>query len=356
MTGILARYITSQSAGAMLRVSLVLVGLYVSVDLVREAADLGEGYGVPEMLLYLLRTAPARLYDLFPFAILIGGVIALGRLNASQEAVAMRACGFHRWRIVSHSLAAALVLVGLVMAAGEWLVPALETQARIERERARTGQVGMAPGQQLWVRDGPFMIRAGLLIQNDFEQVGFTGLRFYELDADGQLQRLILASGASHRNGFWHLFEARRLDLKSGSLSAAESEFIVQSELSPDVFRALATRPRLLPLSDIIEIRRYLEANELDASAYAQAFWRRLLYPLNALAMLIAGASFVFKSSRTVAPVIGVFIGVSIGIGFVLVNRIVIGLAPIVPVPMGLIHMVPSVVFAILGSVLLRRA
>jgi lipopolysaccharide export system permease protein len=121
------------------------------------------------------------------------------------------------------------------------------------------------------------------------------------------------------------------------------------------VFRALATRPRLLPIADIVRIRRHLEDNGQEAVDYRQAFWRRLLYPVNLLAMLFSGVALLLRTGRGLPPAIGVFAGVSLGIGFIVVHRLILGLAPVLPLPFGMTHLVPAALFALAGTWLLRR-
>ncbi|MEX2497509.1 MAG: LPS export ABC transporter permease LptG [Wenzhouxiangellaceae bacterium] len=353
--GLLGRYLARSVVRSVMLVALVLIGLYLGVDLVREAGDMSGGYGASEMLFFLLRTVPARLYDLFPFAVLIGGMIALGRLSAGSELVAMRAGGFHQIRILGHALVPALLLGLVVMLAGEWLAPRLELEARIDRERARDGRVGGDAGQGLWIRDGQMMIRAGILIWNEDDRVRFADLRIYRLGDANRVESIVQAAGARHEDGRWMLHDVYELDARTAGLEHSAGEIELASELDPGVFRALVTRPRLLPMHDILRIRDYLEANGQDASAYRQAFWRRLLYPLNMLMMLLSGVVLLLRVGRRLSPALGVFSGVSLGIAFVVIHRLVLGLAPVLPVPLGVTHLLPAVVFGLLALLLLRR-
>lgn len=353
--GILARYLARSVARSVVLVAVVLTGLYLSVDMVREAGDMRAGYGLMEVALFLLRTVPARLYDLFPFAVLIGGMIALGQISARSELVAMRAGGFQRQRILGHVLAPALLLGLCVMLAGELLAPRLEMNARLDRERARDGQVGGNFGQSLWVRDGRMMIRAGILLWNEDDQVRFGDLKLYMLDGANRIERILQAGGGRHESGSWRLRDVYELDIGTGVTGRHADALELSSELDPGVFRALVTRPRLLPMADILRIRAYLEANEQDSTAYRQAFWRRLLYPLNMLMMLFSGVAFLLRYGRLLTPALGIFTGVSLGIGFFVLHRLVLGMAPVLPIPLGITHVVPAALFGLLGLLLLRR-
>src|SRR3546814_5476436 len=68
--------------------------------------SIGQGdYGVGTALLALLLTLPRRLYDLFPYAAVIGSLMGLGALAASSELTALRAAGLSRQRIGGSAMA-----------------------------------------------------------------------------------------------------------------------------------------------------------------------------------------------------------------------------------------------------------
>lgn len=354
IVGGLTRYLLASTLGGVFGVTLLLTGLYAGIDLVREAGDLQRDYGVPEMLVFTARTVPTRVYDIFPFAALIGVLVGLGRLAAARELVAMRAAGLDRAAIGLRAAAGALVATLLVVVMAETVVPRLDLQARVDREQARTGSVGNASGEGLWLRDGNRMVHVGLIAWSDGEDVDLADLRIYDVDPSGDAGELIRASSGRHDGGAWQLAGVSTLDVADGQVTAAD-RLALESRLNPDVFDALATRPRLLPVQDILRIQDYLSRNALDTSAYKEAFWRRVLYPLNLIAMVLIGLPLLFRPGRQASTAVNVFAGVSLGVAFVVIQRISLGLAPVLPVPLGVTHALPAVLFAAVGYWLLRR-
>ncbi len=355
----LTRYLVAATLGGVLSVSALLVGLYAGIDVVREAGDLQQDYGVPEMLVFVARTLPTRVYDIFPFAALIGVLVGLGRLASGRELVAMRAAGFDRGSITLRVVTGALLATLAVVAMAELAVPRLETEARVAREQARSGSVGTAAGEGLWLRDGSRMVRVGLVTWGPDETVDLTDLDIYELDAANDSAseggHLVRARSARHEGGEWQLRQVQRLDLDDGGVDRFD-RLALASRLDPEVFDALATRPRLLPMSDILRIQDYLDRNGLDTRTYREAFWRRALYPANLLAMILVGLPFVFRPGRSASTATHVFAGVTLGVGFVVVQRISLGLAPVLPLPLGVTHALPALLFGGAGIALLRRS
>ncbi|MEM7053876.1 MAG: LPS export ABC transporter permease LptG [Pseudomonadota bacterium] len=351
----LSFYLMRSVAQSVLVMTFVLGGLYLTLQLVRELGDLAGNYGVVQMLAYLVRSLPTGLYDLFPFAVLIGVMVAVGRLAAGHELIAMRAGGLNRMGIVGRVLAAVLGLSLLMMAMAEWWMPQLELQARSDREQARSGEIAVSAGREVWLRDGSQMIRAELLVSDPGLGVRFADVQVYAINAERQPITWLQAEQGLHESGGWLLQQVSVLDLVTAKRQQLDS-IELESAINPDVFQALSTRPRLLSMMDIRRISGYLRQNGLDTQAYENAFWRRLFYPLNILAMVLVGLPLLFRADRKLAPAASIFAGIAVGIAFFVVWRIVIGLAVLLVLPLWLIHLLPALLFAVFGYRQLRRA
>src|SRR5580698_11107689 len=97
----LERYIAMATLRALLLVSAVLTVLFSLLEFVDQLHDVGKGhYRLIDALVYVLLTAPARLLQLMPAAMLFACLFALGGLAARSELTVMRAGGVSAGRIV----------------------------------------------------------------------------------------------------------------------------------------------------------------------------------------------------------------------------------------------------------------
>ncbi|MEM1081310.1 MAG: LptF/LptG family permease, partial [Pseudomonadota bacterium] len=248
-------------------VTLVLTGLYFTFQVIREAGDLSGDYGLVAMLWYLIRSLPTGVYDMFPFAVLIGSMIAAGRLASSRELVAMRASGFDRGAIALRLVLAAMTASVAMMAMAEWWMPDLELQARTDREHALNEQVAAAGGRRIWTRDDQTMVRADIVLNDPDLGIRFTNVQMYRLN-QGQSPALWLsAATATHSDGRWALKQVQALNLTDARQQSVAS-MMLPSSINPDVFVAFSTRARLLSMADIRRIAGYLDANGLETSTY----------------------------------------------------------------------------------------
>jgi len=355
IAGILGRYVGRAVLAAVLIVAVLLVGLYTIIELVRESRDLTGDYGVVEMLVYLAQTTPSRLYDIFPFAVLIGTLLGLGGLAATRELVAMRAAGFDRRQILISVLAAVGLCLAVLFVVSETLLPQLEARASAERDQARSGQVRLGRYGALWLRDGHLMLRIDYSSWSARETPEFSQLLIYRLDDAMRPLQILTAGTASHDGSRWRLSNVAARTIDGSEPPEEHAQLVLESTLSYDLFSSAVTRPRMLAIADLIDMIKLLGANELNTEPYRQALWNRLFYPLNVLAMILISLPFAFGGARHGGRGLSLLAGVSLGLMFFVVSRLVRGAALLWPGPLWLLMLMPALLFGLLGLVLLRR-
>src|SRR6185295_7050358 len=90
----LTRYIGREVLASILLIFSALVMLFAFFDLIHELGDVGRGgYTITAALLFVALQLPARMYELFPVATLIGTLFGLAQLVSSSEYTVMRASG-----------------------------------------------------------------------------------------------------------------------------------------------------------------------------------------------------------------------------------------------------------------------
>ncbi len=355
MPGLLTRYIAGRVLIGIVLVSLLLVGLYTLIELIREARALGGDYQALQMIVYLVETLPRRWYDVFPFAALIGVIAGIGGLAAGNELVAMRAAGFDRNQIILRVLAAVGLCLIILVVLAEWVIPDLEADARASRQQARSGQIQHGEFGSLWLRDGDKMIRIGLSVWLDDQQLEFSDITLYGLSIDRQPTTMMHAGRARHSGSGWVFSEVLQLEPGRPGVPISIDELTLDSDLRPELFAATVSRPRLLSLADLTRMRALLARNGLDAGRYDEAFWERAYFPLNVLAMVLIGLPFVFRGLRQGNQGLNLFIGITFGLLFFVLTRLAQGAAGVISAPLWLTFLMPSAAITVGAVVLLRR-
>lgn len=354
MTTLLGRYIARTVIAGSVLVLAVLLSLNTLFAVTREIGSTGQGdYGLAEALLYVLLTMPADIYELFPAAVAIGGVVGLGALAANSELLVMRAAGISTGRIVGMVMQGGLVLMTAIVLVGEFVAPASQQYAERMRSSAIAGQSDVRGPSGLWLRDGNRFVNVGEILPGYV----LRDVTVYEFDGR-RLQRSLRADRAHYerREDRWRLFEVRSTRLDSDRLATGADDEIVRPRLvPPDLFSVLTVSPETLPGWRLYSYVDYLSDNNLESARFALAFWTKIATPLSTLIMLLLALPIVFGSIRSTGAGARVFIGSVIGVGYLLLAELFSHIGIVYGIPAPLAVMAPAILFAITGLLLLRR-
>lgn len=347
------RYIARTIIGGTLIALMVLSALFAFVDFVSEIGKVGQGqYGIDDAIYYVLLSLPKRIYEIFPTSVLIGSLLGLGALAGNSELTVMRAAGLSVMRLVRSVLQAGLVLVFLVALVGEVIVPPSERKAQTVKAVALKQDISLGGQHGFWARDGLRYLYVGQV----YPDLQLGDVEVYELSETKQLQRITKASSARFVNGVWKLYSVEQSTVTADevtSKSLATDEW--PELLNPDVFKVVSIRPSNMSALDLYHYSNYLRRNELDASHYRLAFWIKVITPISSLVMLLIALPFVFTSQRSGGSGQRLLVGLLLGIGFFMLNRIMNHLGQVYGVPPLLSAVVPVSLVAIIGVLAIRR-
>ncbi len=349
---LLTRYIVRTVVAGALLVLLALMSIDGLMSFFREIGDTGAGdYTVTLALLYVLLTFPERIYDLFPPAVAIGGVLALGALAANSELVVMRAAGVSIARILGQVLQGGAVLIIAVILIGEGVAPASQHYGERMRATAIAGDDAADSARGLWLRDEHRFVSIERLRPGyELEQV-----TLYEFD-EGTLAVTLTAQRVRYIEERWILESVRETRLDNDFRRTREHEELVREELlRPEMLEVLAMSPDTLPAWQLYDYVRYLQRNNLDSATQELALWKKLVTPLSTLVMLMLSLPVIFGPLRSTGAGQRIFIGSLIGIGYYLVSELFAHVAIVYGFSVPLAALAPVILFAGIALIALRR-
>ncbi len=347
------RYIFKTVAGTALVALLVLLILETFFSFLGEIDDIGEGnYGLTDILLYLLLNMPQRIYEIFPMALLLGGLLGMGSLASSSELVCMRAAGLSLLRLIVAGLQVGLVLGLLALIVGEFVAPATTRLAKEWQATAKSQQVSIRQGLGFWARDGELLIHVEAVSPG----VGLENIHIYQIDEQSRMRSIARARSARYVDDQWLLEDVQRSLIEADKVTADYQPVLtLNSLISPDLLRVLVLDPKNLSMRDLVTYIDYLDRNGLDSRSYRLAFWNKVFGPLINLAMIFVAMPFAFGSQRTVSIGQRLLIGVFFGLLFFLLNRMLGNVVLLYGYPPLLGAAAPSLLIFICGAYALHR-
>lgn len=318
---LLFRYLAVQilaSFGLALAALLALFGIF---DLLGELQSVRpEGYTASRAMLFVLLGLPGRAQELLPIAALLGAIFALARLAANSEFTVMRASGLSTTRLVGYMAILGTVLGGIALLAGEYLTPPAERLAQQIKIRGTSGIVAQEFRSGLWAKDG----RAFINIREVMPDASLGDIRMYEFDEQFRLRRVRQAESAHwSRAGHWQLGGVTETTLEeTGTRVARMTSLDWRSPITPDLLAVLMVNPDRMAIATLYSYVGYLKANQQRATRYEIALWNKLAYPFAAPVMMLLALPFAYQQARSGKIGSRVMLGILIGLGFHLLNRV----------------------------------
>jgi lipopolysaccharide export system permease protein len=238
------------------------------------------------------------------------------------------------------------VLTAIMAVNIETVGPAGEQHAQILAD-AKSGRLIMARYSGLWAREGQLFLNArtgGPRIEGDQSWIELQDVRLYQFDADGRLRSLALARTADHRDGKWTLHDLERTTFLPRQVHvekvAAEHW---QTTLDEQSLVATLAKPRYLSSAELSANIDYLRRNQLDAGQFLSTYWGRWFYPIKVIVLVLATLPFAFASLRSGGFGKRLFVGIIIGIGYLLAETLMVNLSDVYRFDVRLAYLVPPI-------------
>ena len=344
---ILFRYIAVNVVKGFFLLGLILVSLFAVILLIDELDDVGTGtYNWVLAVKFVLLHTPKLLLDFAAFIGLVGSIVALGSLAGNQELVAVESVGGTPKFVTSAVIATAVVLMALVLAMAQFILPASLHEANITKNLATQGAGDFVSKTGYWSQQGGRFLHVHSI---EFGRVP-TGVEIFEFDTSYELKRYIFARNANiEKSSQWILNDVTVKENIAGELEIKSLESIPwDSFLNATQLGIIVSEPEALSLTNLYHFIDGLKIRGEQSFRYELIFWQKLFTPLAAAIMILLGMRFVFGSQRHVSMGKRITLGVLTGIAFYVVTQMTNHLGTMAQIPPVFISIVPVAIAAIL--------
>ena len=315
----LARYVSGEIIKSTLFVFALLLALFAFFDILNQLQDIGKGrYQLWMVFMFVGLSLPARIYELFPIAALIGSLHALSQLAANSEYTVIRASGVSNTGVVKMLLPAGLIFAALTYVFGEYIAPPAEKAANHLRLQATNSVVAQEFRSGLWVKEDKSFINVREVLPDN----RLSDIRIYQFDEQFNLQKITRAERGEFLAGNdWMIHNISETDISfEGVTLTTTDKRKWRTVLSPNILSVLLVAPEHMPVADLYAYIQHLKQNKQKTSRYEIALWNKLLYPFTALSMLLLSLPFAQSQRRSTNVGLKLFIGIIIGLAFHFTN------------------------------------
>jgi len=377
---ILQRYFAVSILQAVAFVLVAFLALQAFMDLTGELPSVGKnGYAIQYAFLYVLLQLPGHVYEVMPLAALIGTIYTLAQFAATSEFTIMRASSMSTGMVAWMLAKIGLVLVLITFIFGEVITPRTAPIADKIKLTARGAAISSEFRSGLWTKD---IVKSegmhGTVIGSRFFNVKkvqpdgtLIGVKLYEFDTELRLRSITLAATATFKgNNLWqmtdvteNLFTNPGL-LKPGSAATLENNFAqdtsmittahlatkdLLSEVTPRILAVAGSDPERMSASELAAYTRHLQENKQETERFKIAFWKKLFDPLAIFVLMALALPFGYLHTRSGGVSLKIFLGLMLGVSFLLVNTLFSHLGMLSTWPAFMTAIAPSLLFMLLA-------
>lgn len=390
---VLQRYFAINITQAVVFVLFAFLGLIAFMDLTSELPSVGKGdYMFQHALLYVALMLPGHVYEVMPVAALIGTIYAMAQFAQSSEFTIMRAASMSTRMAGWMLFKIGIVFVVVTFIFGELITPRTAPLAEKVRLSAKGSTLASEFRSGMWTKDnvhaaGPNGTR-GVINGSRFfnaRQIRPDGqlidVRLYEFDNAMRMRALITAKSASFLgNGTWRLQDVSETQFSNSRVLADPGAPVPQgqsiqstygqetsavatrkipsldlvSEITPKILQVSRRDPERMSANELAVYSRHLAENRQESERFRIAFWKKIVDPLAIFVLMALALPFAYLHTRSGGVSLKIFIGIMIGVGFILINSLFSHLGLLSTWPAFFTAVAPSLLFLLLAIGALR--
>lgn len=238
---ILDKYIAKTVLMAIGLVTLMLAGLQVFILFVSQLDDVGKvDFGILQTTYFVLLQLPYQVYLFFPMASLLGCLVGLGVMANNSELIIMRAAGMSIGQITGAVLKASLVVIVLVTAMGETVVPVMSHYANDYKTAALSSGQTLRTAQGVWLRYGNDFITIGSILPDNVIQDVYQ----FRFDDTHNLKIAREIREAKYINNAWIAYDVKQTEFGTDHTRALTfKSFPWDIAIKPHILSISSTNP-----------------------------------------------------------------------------------------------------------------
>ena len=370
---ILQRYFLSEIIKSVLFILVAFLGLFAFFDLISELSSVGRGgYQLQHVFVYILLGFPGYIYELIPFAVLIGTIYAMARFASNSEFTIMRVSSLSTRDACVMLAKVGVLFLAFTFLVGEVLTPVSSRMASEFRngligknisDRFRTGMWSRDTIRENG-RDGEIVGSRFINIKSMLPDSTIEQIKLYEFNTDMELVRIVEADKGiylgNHEWQFDDVTESRikiahrkkdvRFPESAPRLDIQKYDNVrVISDVTPDILSVISVDANKMSAYELAVYNQHLVENKQDATSYQIAFWKKIIYPFSVFVMMALALPFAYLHFRSGGVSLKIFTGIMIGVAFILINNLFSHVGLLNTWPPFLTAVIPSLLFLMLA-------
>ena len=328
--------------------SIILVSINLLLVFISELKNLGSHqYTISILSKYIIFLIPQNFLDTFPYALLIGSMIAFGSMAFHSEIVAMNSHGVGIKKTIIIIILQTFILASFFTFLTNSFAPTLSNKAQIIKNTALNKSSNSI---DIWFKTSDSIINVEQVITDK----KLKNVNIYSLN-EGQLSSRLIANQATYTDK-WYLEDVKILDIENNKIINKKKYGISVNQFIPSqILNSKLNKKRYNSIQDLYFNILFHDSRNIYYEDHKVIFWQKVLLPFSCCIMVFIGLPFLFTQVRSSNQTQKIIYGILFGITYFVISNIIINMTLILNIPAFLSVITSMGLFILLGTYLFDR-
>jgi lipopolysaccharide export system permease protein len=326
----------------------ILLSINLLIILLSELKNLGiHHYDLILLVKYIIFLVPQNILDIFPYALLIGSMIAFGSMSYHSEIVALNSIGIGIKKTIFIILFQTFLIAIIVSFSSNYFASDSAIHAQNIKNIALKKN---AANKEVWFKGKNTIIN----VKNVITEYNLKDIEIYYID-NGVMSSILTADKGIYNND-WNLKSIKIIDINNNKIINKKSLTISSDNFIPfQVLKSSFHKKRYHSIQDLYTNITYFDERGIYYEDHKIAFWQKIFLPFSCCIIVFIGLPFLFTKARSTNQSQRIIYGILFGITYFVISSILINASLILNIPALASVLISMGLFIMLGFLLFNR-
>ena len=326
----------------------ILICINLLIIFLSELKNLGVNeYTLFTIAQYTLFLIPQNFLDIFPYALLIGSMIAFGSMAYHSEILAINSNGIGVRKTIFIIMLQTFLLASVFTYIGNYISPDFSIHAQEIKNKALNKNI---INQEIWFKGKDYIINAKRMITDKhLEKIEIININ------NGSINSILNAEVATYDTD-WILNGIRIIDISSNQIINKQTYNISSDNFIPSqILKSKFNKKRHQSIESLYENIIYYNESGIYYEEHKAMFWQKILLPISCCIIVFIGIPFLFTKIRSTNQSQKIIFGIVFGVTYFVISSIIINISLILNIPALISVLISMCIFIIFGFFLFDK-
>ncbi len=326
----------------------ILISINLLIIFLSELKNLGVNeYTLTLIAQYTLLLIPQNFLDFFPYALLIGSMIAFGSMAYHSEILAINSNGIGIRKTILIIMFQTFILASVFTYISNYISPGFSAHAHEIKNNVLNKNI---INQEIWFKGKDYIVNVkSMITDKHLKHVDIINI------SNGDIDSILTAEDAIY-DTLWTLKGIKIFNISSNEIISKRSLEISSEKFIPfQVLKSKFNKKRYQSIESLYKNMNFYDELGIYYEEHKVMFWQKILLPFSCCIIVFIGIPFLFTRIRSTNQSQKIIFGILFGITYFVISSIIINASLILKIPALICVLISMVIFIIFGLFLFNK-